>query len=54
MAPSCSLSPGERYTRMGIGAGFIVGGFLLQRDALSGVALVTTGSAITAAAALGH
>ena len=54
MAPSCNLNPAERNARMSIGAGFILGGFLLQRDALSGVTLVATGSAIAAAAALGY
>lgn len=54
MVPPCSLNPSERYARMSIGAGFILGGFLLHRDALSGVMLVSTGSAIAAAAALGY
>lgn len=54
MAPSCGLSPAERYARLSIGAAFILGGFLFRRDALSGVTLVTTGSAIAAAAALGY
>ncbi len=35
MAPSCSLEPGERYARMSVGAGFVLGGFLLHQDALA-------------------
>ena len=54
MAPTCSLDDRERYVRMGIGAAFVLGGFLLRRDAFSGVTLVLVGSAITAAAALGY
>jgi hypothetical protein len=44
----------ERYTRMTIGVGIVLGGFLLRRDAFAGVTRVTVGSAMTAAAALGH
>lgn len=54
MAPSCSLSPNERRGRMALGAAFVLAGFILRRDPFSGVTLVLTGSAITAAASLGH
>ena len=54
MAPSCTLDKGERYGRMGIGAVFVVTGFLLHRDTFTAVALVTVGSAMTGAAALGY
>ncbi len=54
MAPSCSLDKGERYGRMAIGAGFVVTGFLLHRDALAALTLVIVGSAMTATASLGH
>lgn len=48
------MKTSERYMRMSIGTGMTLGGFLLHHDAFAGVVLVTTGSAITAAAALGH
>ena len=54
MAPSCTLDRRERYMRMTIGAGFVVTGFVLHRDAFMAVSLVLTGSAMTAAASLGH
>jgi hypothetical protein len=54
MAPSCSLDKSERYGRMTIGAGFVITGFLIHRDAFTAVALVTVGSAMVAAASLGH
>ena len=54
MAPSCGMSKSERYTRMAMGAGFVVGGFLLRRDPFVAVTMVTVGSAMTAAASLGH
>lgn len=54
MAPACSLDKKERHVRMAIGAGFVMTGFLLHRDAFSAVALVTVGSAMTAAASLGY
>ena len=54
MAPSCSIGRGERYTRMTLGAGFVVAGFVVHRDAFAAIALVLTGSAMTAAASLGH
>jgi hypothetical protein len=54
MAPSCSIDRRERYTRMAIGAGFVVTGFVLHRDAFVAVSLVLTGSAMTVAASLGH
>lgn len=54
MAPSCSISRGERLGRMGIGAVFVVTGFVVHRDAFAAVTLVTVGSAMTSAAALGY
>jgi hypothetical protein len=54
MAPSCTLDRRERYMRMSIGAAFVVTGFVLHRDAFMAVSLVLTGSAMTAAASLGH
>jgi hypothetical protein len=54
MAPTCSLGKTERYGRMLIGTGFVITGFFLRRDALVAVTMVTVGSAMTAAAALGH
>lgn len=54
MAPTCSLDKTERYGRMLIGAGFVIGGFVFRRDAFVAVTMVTVGSAMTAAAALGH
>lgn len=54
MAPTCSLDPKERYGRMALGAGFVVAGFVVHRDAFAAVTLVSVGSAVTAAAALGH
>lgn len=54
MAPSGSLDKRERYGRMGIGAAFVAAGFLVHRDALAAVTLVTVGSAVTSAAALGY
>ena len=54
MAPSCSLDPKERILRMSIGAAFVTAGFALHRDAFAALSLVTTGSAMTAAAALGY
>ena len=54
MAPSCSMPDRERYTRMTIGTGIMLGGFLMRSDAFAAVTLVTVGSAMTAAAALGH
>jgi uncharacterized membrane protein len=54
MAPSCSIGNPERYQRMMIGAGFVVGGFILRSDPFVAVTMVTVGSAVTAAAALGH
>lgn len=54
MAPSCSLGRKERYGRMAIGAGYVVTGFVLHRDTFIALTLVTVGSAMTAAASLGH
>ena len=54
MAPTCGLPERERYTRMAIGTSFVVGGFLMHRDAFAAVTLVTVGSAMTAAASLGY
>ena len=54
MARACSIPQGERYTRMALGAGFVVGGFLLRRDVFASVTMVTVGSAMTARAALGY
>lgn len=54
MAPSCSIKNSERYVRMSVGAGLVLGGFVMHRDAFAAVTLVTAGSAITAAAALGY
>jgi hypothetical protein len=54
MAPTCSLDKKERYGRMLIGSGFVVGGFFLRSDPFVAVTMVTVGSAMTAAAALGH
>jgi hypothetical protein len=39
---------------MALGAGFVVGGFLLRRDVFTSVTMVTVGSAMTARAALGY
>ncbi len=44
----------ERYGRMAVGAALIVAGFVIRRDAFAAVTLVTVGSAVTAAAALGR
>jgi hypothetical protein len=54
MARTCSLDKKERYGRMALGAGFVVAGFLLRRDAFTGLALVIAGSAMAAAASLGY
>ena len=54
MARACSIPARERYTRMALGAGFVVGGFLLRRDPFTAVIMVTVGSAMTARAALGY
>ncbi len=54
MEPSCTMSKSERYGRMAIGAVFVVAGFVVRRDAFAAVTLVTVGSAVTAAAALGR
>ena len=54
MARSCSMPKRERYTRMAMGAGLVVGGFLIRDDAFASVTLVTVGSAMTAAASLGY
>lgn len=54
MAPSCSLDRRERYTRIAIGTTFVVAGFVVRRDAFSAVSLVLAGSAMIAAASLGH
>lgn len=54
MAPSCSLDSKERYGRMVIGTGFAVGGFFLQKDPFVAVTMVSVGSAMVAAASLGH
>ena len=54
MAPSCKIPDRERYTRMSIGSTFVIGGFLLTHDVFVRLALVTVGSAMAAAAALGH
>jgi hypothetical protein len=39
---------------MALGAGFVLGGFLLRRDAVTSVIMVTVGSAMAARAALGY
>lgn len=54
MAPSCSLDKRERYARMGIGAVFVATGFVMHRDTFAAITLVTVGSAMTSAAALGY
>lgn len=54
MAPSCSIDRTERYIRIGIGTTFVVAGFLVRRDTFAAVSLVLTGSAMIAAASLGH
>ena len=54
MAPTCGMPKRERYGRMAIGSGFVVGGFLLHRDTFMALTLVAVGSAMTAAASLGH
>lgn len=54
MAPSCSLDPKERTLRISIGAAFVTAGFVLHHDSFAAVTLVSTGSAMTAAAALGY
>lgn len=54
MEPSCTMSKTERYGRMAIGAAFVVTGFVIRRDVFPAVTLVTVGSAVTAAAALGR
>jgi hypothetical protein len=48
------MKDSERYGRMAFGAVFIVAGFVMRRDAFAAVTLVTVGSAVTAAAALGR
>jgi hypothetical protein len=54
MARACSIPQRERYTRMALGAGFVLGGFLIRRDVFTAVTMVTVGSAMTARAALGY
>ena len=54
MAPSCSIGNTERYQRMAMGAVFVICAFFIRRDAFAAVTMVTVGSAMTAAAALGH
>lgn len=39
---------------MSLGAGLVLGGFLFRGDVFAGVTLVTVGSTMTAAAALGY
>jgi hypothetical protein len=39
---------------MALGAGFVLGGFLIRRDVFTAVTMVTVGSAMTARAALGY
>lgn len=54
MAQSCSIAKSERYTRMALGAGYVLAGFLLRRNALVAVSAVTVGSAMVVAASLGR
>ena len=54
MAATCSLDRKERYGRMAIGTGFVVVGFFLRRDPIVALTMVSVGSAMVAAAALGH
>ena len=54
MAPSCKIPDRERYTRMTIGGTFVIGGFLVRGDPFVAVTMVTVGSAMATAAALGH
>jgi len=54
MARTCSIPQKERYTRMAIGGVFVVAGFVIHRDTLTSLALVTVGSAMTARASLGY
>jgi len=39
---------------MAMGAAFVLGGFLIRRDAFVSVTMVTVGSAMTVAASLGY
>ena len=48
------MKKSERYGRMAIGAALIVTGLIVRRDAFAAVTLVTVGSAVTVAAALGR
>ncbi len=54
MVRSCSIPRGERYFRMSMGIVFVVGGFVIRRDVAPAIVMVTVGSAMTAAAALGY
>lgn len=54
MPRACSISKRERYSRMALGAGYVLGGFLLRRDVFVSVTMVTVGSVMTARAALGY
>lgn len=54
MAPSCGIGKRERYGRMAIGTVFVVTGFVVRRDVFAAVSLVLVGTAMTAAASLGH
>jgi len=54
MARTCSIPQKERYTRMAIGGVFVVAGFVIHRDTVTAVTMVTVGSAMTARASLGY
>jgi len=54
MARTCNIPQRERYTRMALGAGIVVGGFLIRRSVFTSVTMVTVGSAMTSWAALGY
>jgi hypothetical protein len=54
MAPTCGIPKRERYGRMAIGSGFVLGGFLVHRDPFVALTMVTVGSAMAAAASLGQ
>jgi len=54
MPRTCNIPQRERYTRMALGAGFVLGGFLIRRAVFTSVIMVTVGSAMTSWAALGH
>lgn len=54
MAPTCRISRSERTTRMALGTGFVIAGFVLRWSTPAAVTMVSVGSAMIAAASLGH